>query len=189
MVHGRVKRKDRLRETPHYENTPQEFPVIDRKRPGKGYRHVLSIDDVQRFLSIVPAWRKVSNGLNAIVLAQGEPDCIGWHRPGVIGLCAWPRDLQDTWDMDLVDDHLSLLQRLDVRLQPTSERRCLLQFHERSARGFALMHVFLHELGHHQDRMTTRTRVETARGEDFAECFAHRVAEAMWEDYFRMFGW
>ena len=51
------------------------------------------------------------------------------------------------------------------------------------------MHVFLHELGHHHDRITTRSMQTPSRGEGYAEEYAHRYGEQMWQKYFDVFGW
>ncbi len=51
------------------------------------------------------------------------------------------------------------------------------------------MDVFLHELGHHHDRMTTRSRSQAARGERYAETYANRYAERIWDAYQAEFGW
>lgn len=48
--------------------------------------------------------------------------------------------------------------------------------------GFQLLHVLPHELGHHRDRMTTRSRISAARGEPFAERYANEVFERLWPD-------
>jgi len=51
------------------------------------------------------------------------------------------------------------------------------------------MHVLLHELGHHHDRMTTRSQVDAGRGELYAELYANKYMDRIWEDYVRVFGW
>jgi hypothetical protein len=51
------------------------------------------------------------------------------------------------------------------------------------------MHVLLHELGHHHDRITTRSQRDAARGESYAEAYAMRYVEALWHRYFSEFGW
>lgn len=52
-----------------------------------------------------------------------------------------------------------------------------------------LRHILLHELGHHHDRMTTRSQFESSRGENYAEQYALRYADGIWDEYFRLFGW
>ncbi len=51
-----------------------------------------------------------------------------------------------------------------------------------------LTHVFLHELGHHYDRMQTKAKKYAPGGESFAEEFGNRLADKMWPDYCRAFG-
>lgn len=58
---------------------------------------------------------------------------------------------------------------------------------EDQARAFQLLNVFLHELRHHHDLMTTRSGRETARGESYAEQFALELADEMRDDYLRVF--
>ena len=43
---GKVQRKNRNVLTPTYFNTPQASPVVDRLKPGFGYRHVLRKKDI-----------------------------------------------------------------------------------------------------------------------------------------------
>ena len=57
---------------------------IDRRRAGKGYKHVVSTSDVYRFLELLPDWNSLSVGLNAIVLTEGMDDLDGcYYREGV----------------------------------------------------------------------------------------------------------
>jgi hypothetical protein len=186
---GKARRKNRSALTPNYWNTPQERPVIDRQRPGRGFRHVLLKRDVERFIAILPEWGVLSRGLNAIVLAPGRETCQGWHRRGVVAVCAWSRELAEEWSNDFVEEHRKVLQRLDVPLEPSDEESTWCHFTEDSVRGFQLMHVLLHELGHHQDRITTRSEGRPARGEGYAEMYANAHAEGLWRRYFDAFGW
>jgi hypothetical protein len=189
VKNGRVLPARKLAPTPNYDNTPQEWPFIDRRKPGKGFRHVITVAEMRRFLELLPDWREISKGLNAIVLAAGDVDCMGWHRAGVVAVCAWPRDMIQRWDSEFVSEHESILDRLGVAR--ARENQCLTHcdFNESTARGFSLMHIFLHELGHHHDRMSTRGQLDSARGEDYAEEYALRYSEQIWDAYFDSFGW
>src|SRR5262249_30242284 len=131
----------------------------------------------------------LSRGLNAVLLAPGRWNVAGWHRPGIVAVCAWERELQREWHADFVAEHRDVLDRLGVEQVPTDPPWQIVKFTESSARGFQLMHVLLHELGHHHDRMTTRSQRDADRGEDYAEAYALRYAEPLWERYFRKFGW
>src|SRR5687768_10613576 len=85
---GKVQRKNRWTLTPDcYTERPE--PIIERQKPGFGYRHILRKEDIRRFIRLLPNWRGLSQGLNAIVLASGSSQYDGWHRPGVVAVCAW----------------------------------------------------------------------------------------------------
>lgn len=61
------------------------------------------------------------------------------------------------------------------------EQRVLVRFDRRTAADYMLLHVFLHELGHHVDASTSPRKGWTKRGEDYAELWALRTADAMWD--------
>jgi len=65
----------------------------------------------------------------------------------------------------------------------------IVRWTETTAKAYQLLHVFLHELGHHHDRMTTRSRSTAARGEPYAETYAERYADRIWDAYEAEFGW
>jgi hypothetical protein len=95
---GRVRRKNNWRHTPSCYDEPRDAPGIERQRPGEGYRHLLLKRDVRRFIGLLPDWEELSRGLSAILLAPGDRRCYGWHRPGIVAVCAWGRDLWDYVD-------------------------------------------------------------------------------------------
>ncbi len=51
-----------------------------------------------------------------------------------------------------------------------------------------LLHILLHELGYHHDRMTTKYKQRSSRGERFAERNAINFADRIWESYLEEFG-
>ncbi len=169
---GKVQRKNRWSPTPNCYNTAQPTPVIDRERPGWGYRHLVRKCDLERFIAIIPDWNQLSIGINVLILARGNERCFGWHRPGLVALCAWDREIILTTAGDgFYREHQRLLENLGVPCV-----RCgqdwELRFTENTARAFQLVHVFLHEIGHHRDRWTTRSKRNCSRGEGYAEEFA-----------------
>ena len=186
---GKVQRKNRTDLSPDIFPWEPGNPTIWRQRPGEGYRHLLRIKDVENFLALLPDWAELSAGLRGVLIAEGEDDCMGWHNPGIVAICAWSREIAGYWTSDFVDEHRSVLQRLGVPLEPTDQDDYYVAWTETSARGFQLMHILLHELGHHHDRMTTRNQQRAGRGEDYAEQYALRYAERIWELYFAEFGW
>ena len=114
-------------------------------------------------------------------------DCDGYHEWHTVAICAWPAEL---WVEDLSKkwywDHVDLLERLGVAVWKVGPR-WVAEWTEDQVRAYQLLHVFLHELGHHHDLMTTSSRRRVARGEPFAERFALELEELMWEDYLRVF--
>ena len=185
---GKVQRKNRSAPTPNCYNTPQPRPVIDRRKPGFGYRHVLRKADIERFISLLPNWRRLSQGLNVILLDRGDGDCAGWHRPGVVAICAWERELWYETSAGWHGEHRCVLEQIGVPFESTDDGRMLLQWTESTVRAYQLTHILLHELGHHHDRMTTRSRRRACRGEDYAERYALQNSRLIWDRFLREFG-
>ena len=183
---GRQYRGERSWSVPRDRNSAGSFPQIYRKHPGVGHRHVLMVRHVRDFLSILPDWEALSVGLNAIFLAPERAGCDGFHRPGLVAICAQPRNLsQLVLNPDYVHRHRDIFDRLGVPIEET-EAGHLVHFTELTLRTYQLLHVFLHELGHHHDRMTTRSQRRASRGEGFAEIYARSRAEAVWARYFEV---
>ena len=62
------------------------------------------------------------------------------------------------------------------------------EFTESQARAYQLLHILLHELGHHHDRITTKSQVRASRGEPYAEAYALQHEALIWERYLDTFG-
>ena len=169
-----------------YQYDENDF-VIDRKRPMPGYKHLLNQQDIENFISIIPDWAVLSQGLNAIVLDRGGTDSpVGWYYNGVIAIHAWENEISGEFYNDFVDEHEDILNLLCVdykRGKTYSE----VDFTVDTAKAFQLLHIFLHELGHHADCMSTRSKKEPPRGEDFAEDFANELAEIIFDSYIDLF--
>lgn len=183
---GKVQKKNRSELTPNYWNTPQDVPVIDRERPGPGHRHLLRKKDIVEFISILPDWEELSQGLDAILLAQAKDNIDGWYDLGVVAICAWDRKLFCNFCYEFYEEHADIFERLGVESEKVPSGR-LCKFTELQARAYQLLHIFLHELGHHHDRMTTRSKRETARGEAYAEAYARQYEKLIWSRYLECF--
>jgi hypothetical protein len=146
------------------------------------YRHVLRRRDVEAFIEILPDWDVLSESLDTVVLARGDADLHGYYLPGEIGICAWSRDLTQRMSFQHFERERTLLERLGVPVE-RRQHDVRVHFDEETVRGFQLMEVFLHELGHHHDRLTTRRRWSCARGEPYAEDYAVEYGEQVWERY------
>lgn len=192
VVDGRVQFKNRWDETPTYYNIENDVPAIVREKPGPGFKHLLRKSDIETFVRILPDWDELAKGLNAIVLAQGEDNTDGWHNDGVVAVCAWERSLwQELEDNEFVAAHAPIWQRLGVdwgRQRDGRETYVEVRWTESQARAYQLLHILLHELGHHHDQMTTKSQRDAARGEPFAEAYANNYADIIWDRYFEVFG-
>ena len=187
VVGGLVQRKN------NHVPTAQTGYVVDRVRPGKGYRHVLKKKDIHDFTDIVPDWVSASQGIESIVLDSGSDFQDGLYRhykregTGIILLSAWPEGLWVTQRRDYFEEHEWHYDRLGVVCERAgADWNC--HFTETQARAFLLLHIFLHELGHHVDKLRSKKQNRMAGGESFAEAYANRVMEEIWHAYVEKFG-
>ena len=90
VIGGLVQRKN------NHKPTAAEGYVVDRIRPGKGYKHVVSKKDIHDFTDLIPDWGEISVGIESIILDSGDEFTDGYYRhynregTGVIWLSAWP---------------------------------------------------------------------------------------------------
>jgi hypothetical protein len=187
VIGGLVQKKNNWTSTSDYYNTEQVMPVIDRKRPGKGFRHLLKQKDIYNFISILPDWKELSVGLNAIVLAPGSWNAFGYHMRGVVHICAWDENIWTEFSKEGYESEREILNKLGVLCEQSNDG-VLCKFTEHSARAHQLLATLLHELGHHHDRMTTKSKLCTTRGELYAEEYAKAYASQIWIKYQEMFG-
>ena len=178
---GRVQRKNRHRPTGH------EGYVLDRESPGRGFHHVVCKRDLQEFLDIVPEWHRFSERLERIVLASHSQDSDAAHEfyhreeTGAIFLHAWPDDLWRELTIPYFQAHQKIFESLGLSYDQLEEN-VMCRFTEAQARAFMLLHVFMHELGHHYDR-THQKHLGSTKGEDYAERFATSRFEQLFAPY------
>ncbi len=206
---GKVQKKNRWQRTQNCYNVYQPEPVIDRRRPGKDHRHVVSKRDMERFIRLIPEWDKIAVGLDVIIIDSKRESCMGWFRPTFVAICAWEREV--IWEEcsdDFFEDHREILDKLGVPYHfngdddDLKERNRLrrnyectwkydwtVEWTENTARAFSLAHVFVHELGHHHDCMTTKSKSDACRGESYAERYARVREDVIIERYFNEFGY
>jgi hypothetical protein len=188
VVDGKTQRKNRWRRTPNYYNSEFRTPLIDRKRPGAGHRHVLKKQDVRRFIGLLPDWNELSVGLNAIILAEGDGKRDGWQRRGVVAVSAWPINQTMEYEGWYFRAHERIFAQLGIPSRALGDDEFECEFNDSTIRAYQLLHILLHELGHHHDLMTTRSKRRSSRGERFAERYAIEYADRIWESYLNEFG-
>lgn len=212
VVRGVVRKKNNWQPAENRYDAPRPREiVVDRERPGEGYRHLLTKKNVYDFIALLPEWDRLAVGLNAIVLAPGSRSYFGYHVPGVVHVCAWHSSVWRVYSPWLFERDEQILNRFGVECEPLSkyierqnaqgvstdevreafgwnrEEGTVCKFTEGQARAFLLLDVLLHELGHHHDRMTTRSQRRASRGEPYAETYALQHEALIWEQYVRVF--
>jgi hypothetical protein len=210
---GRVAKKNSWRVDPgDFWTLPQDEVRIDRRAPGDGCRHLITVDQLRAFIELLPDWDEVAIGLDAIVLDAYRGAVLGWYQRGVVAVCAWERSLW--WPLTArswIEENRSIFERLDVEWEaltreqvldrlrpgkgpmsavpvPDADRWCEIRWTEAQARAFQLLDVLPHELGHHHDRITTHRQLRTGRGEPYAGHYAQSVANTVWDTYATTFG-
>jgi hypothetical protein len=186
VVHGKVQRKHRNDRGRDYSNTRQV--TVLREQPHAGYRHVLSPGDITAFINLLPQWDELAIGLHTILLSNRSWRCDGWFVPGTVAVCAWEAGLVRTMSPWYFEDHADLFRRLHVPCRRLDDGDYLAEFTEWGVRSFQLLHILLHELGHHHDRMTSPSRKQATRGERYAEEYARTHEHVVWNLYLRAFG-
>lgn len=185
---GRVQKKNNWdADRRDYFAWSQEEIRLDRKDPGDGYRHVVTIPELRKFIGLLPEWDEIAVGLDAVVLDQGRDEAMGWYSEGVVSLSAWPAHSGFWWEStpEWTEEARELLSLLDVRIDHSDGRVGLL-WTQAQARAFMLLDVLPHELGHHRDLITTRSR-RVSRGEPFADAYARNLLDEIWPVYIQHF--
>jgi hypothetical protein len=147
----------------------------------------VTVTQLREVVEMLPGWDEVAGGLRTLILGSGYGDVLGWYSASYVALCEWERGLW--WDDTLprwVEQHADILDALDVEQEPNGAD-VVLRWTEDQARAFMLLAVLPHELGHHHDRMTTRSKRFVARGEAFAEEYERRVFFEVWPKYARRY--
>jgi hypothetical protein len=113
---GRVQKKNNWNpDRRDYFALRQDEVRLDRRTPGPGFRHVVTVAQLRAFIALLPDWDDVAVRLDAIVLDEGK-DCMGWHSDGVVAVCAWEQGLWwEDGDRDFEADHREVLDILGVQ--------------------------------------------------------------------------
>lgn len=183
---GKENKRNRIALSRKYENIEKGVLIIDKDEAGYGYKHLLDKQEILKFVEIIPEWEKLSEGLNIVLLAKGSNYSDGWHSKGKIAIRAWEKDLWREVSNHYFNEHKMIFDKLEVKYE-TKDEGYILYFTENKARAFQLLHIFLHELGHHFDRITTKYKARSSRGEFFAEQYAIDFLPKLWSIYIQKF--
>jgi hypothetical protein len=188
VVSGKVQKKNNDRPTHNYYDYPEPELVIDRRRPGPGARHLLKVEDIKTFISIIPCWDELSEGIDAIALLPHNGEYFGsYNLSGTIKVRAWPASMWIEMSDELDDRKGWLIQSLGVQTEDYSHGGYLAKFTENQARAFQLLGTFLHELGHHVDRMKCKRKHDCPGGEPFAIKFEQEMQQKVWPEFVKRF--
>ncbi|SHE78796.1 hypothetical protein [Dysgonomonas macrotermitis] len=183
---GTVLKKNKHFQTPNYWNTRQDEIQIDIENPGNGYKHFLKKRDIKRFLEILPNREEIDIQFDAIVLSHGSYFDDGYYNNGVICICAWRKEMTVEYTLDYFNDHKRIFNQLGVRYTKKKDYM-ICDFTENQIKAYQLLHILLHELGHHHDRVSTKSKRKCARGENYAESYAFMYEEIIWNKFFENF--
>lgn len=208
VIGGHVQRKN------NHTKTARLGYVVDRVRPSRGYIHVISKREIHEFTDLIPDWHIIADGIESIFLAQEDEFTDGFYRhydnegTGVIWLCAWPKELWVEYCDSYYQEHKWVFNILGVLCEKSEkklerdacdkddsdEKQCESEiiwtcyFTLSQAKAFMLMHIFLHELGHHVDKLRSKKKNVISGGERFAENYANRRFHELWSNYVDLFG-
>lgn len=141
--------------------------------------------DIWKFIRLLPEWKRVSTDLDLIYMAAGSYDYDGWYeypQHPTIALCAWPDDLIMRPSREYFAEHGRIFEMLGVRCESSDDGELVCRFTEDAARAYQLLHIFLHELGHHHYRIT-EGRGRSGGSEKQAEDYAIRWQRRIWRSY------
>ena len=188
VIDGKVQKKNNDQPTHNYYDHKEPQLVVDRRRPGPGARHLLNVEDIRSFISIIPDWQEQSKGIDAIALLPFHEATYGsYNLSGIIKIRAWPAKLWIEMREDSEDRKGWLLRQLEVEIEELSYGEYLAKFTENQAKAFQLLGTFLHELGHHVDRMNCKRKHDCPGGEPFAIKFEKEMQEKIWPQYVKRF--
>ncbi len=92
------------------------------------------------------------------------------------------------WSVAGLRQNQPLLDMLQVPYDIDEESDTVVcRFTKATARGHQLLGTLLHEIGHHQDLLTTRSQTRACRGEPYAREYAIKTAEAIFDRYVEIF--
>lgn len=131
-----------------------------------------------------------------VTLVKSCPDCdLGVERArdwAAEPICVNCGSKWYPFSRDTLQDEYEDFTYFDVKVNRSKEATprafgYVAEFTPATVQAFLLIHVLIHELGHHHDCMTSPKQRFTPRGERFAEEYAQRHEAVIWSGYCRAF--
>jgi len=184
---GTVQRKNRHAKTPNYWNKRQTEIQIDIENPGKGYKHFLKKRDIKQFLEILPYRDIIDIELDAVILGKYNlSGCDGYYWNGIICICAWEKEMTRSMGLKYFEFHKEMFDKLGLKYS-VKEDDVICYFTENQIKAFQLLRVMTHEIGHHIDRIKTKSKKRCPNGEKFANYVELDLEAKLWDKYFEYF--
>ncbi len=162
VIDGRVQKKNNDRPTHNYYNHVEPELVIDRRRPGPEARHLLMVEDIKTFISIIPNWAELSRGIDAVLLVPYDDNYFGlYNYAGVIKISAWPVELWIEIGEGLNPRKDWLMKTLAVETEDLSYGGYLAKFTENNGPNSSAAKS-KHYQGRHSHPKRLRTDAKTA---------------------------
>lgn len=98
-------------------------------------------------------------------------------------MSAWPEELWGDFEEEYFQEHRWHFDLFGV-VYEKQKKEWACYFTEGQARAFMLLHIFLHELGHHVDKLRSKNKNEIFGGEEYA----NKLCKQMWPQYVSRFG-
>lgn len=187
VVDGKVQKKY------NHAITAREGYTVDRKRPYKGFKHVITKKEIHDFIELIPDWEKLGIGIEAIILDEGGDNFDGlychyeYEKTGIIWLSAWPKEMWVDFNDEYFKEHQWHFDTIGLVYEKNKDEWTC-HFTEKQAKAFMLTHIFLHELGHHVDKLRSKKQNIMVGGEEYAEKFANDKFNEIWPSYVQRFG-
>ena len=180
---GRVQKKNRTDESEYLALVDGRSFTVIKHRAKPGYRHVLQLPEVYRFVELIPNWTAVSKGLSALALdAYGSDEQTETHYESgyrAIWMRPFPESMQTSWSRSFYERHEEFASRLGAEALADDGAAVTLSWTVAQAKAWQLLHLFLYDLSVHDQFMRSghkpRTEHRNATAEEYALETASRI--------------
>lgn len=189
---GRVQRKNRTDESEYLALVDGRTFTVIKHRAKSGYRHVLQLPEVYRYVELIPDWTEVSKGLSALALdAYGSDEQTDTHYDAgyrAIWMRPFPETLRTQWSRGFYERHEDFASRLGAELVSDNSASVTLSWTLAGAKAWQLLHLFLYDLSVHDQFVRSGQNPRSEHNNTAAEDYAFRTADRILPEYERALG-